>query len=146
MTKPWIENCSMHAIMVGNHYDPGQNSMLIQIVDPGVFPPEPKYKFNEVWKFYFLDAEDSDIDKYGEDSLIGDMQARLLVGLLNRALIENINVIVHCHAGFCRSGAVTEVGVMMGFTDTKKFRSPNMRVKHKLMGILGYLYTNEEQI
>jgi predicted protein tyrosine phosphatase len=40
---------------------------------------------------------------------------------------------VHCVAGLCRSGAVTEVGVMMGFEDTHRYRNPNVFVKKMLM-------------
>jgi predicted protein tyrosine phosphatase len=51
-----------------------------------------------------------------------------------------MNVVVHCMAGICRSGAVVEVGVMMGFNDCEKYRQPNLRVKHKLMKQLGWTY------
>jgi len=50
-----------------------------------------------------------------------------------------MNVVVHCHMGVCRSGAVAEVGVMMGFRDTEKFRIPNLMVKKKLMEQLGMI-------
>jgi hypothetical protein len=53
-------------------------------------------------------------------------------------------VIVHCVAGVCRSGAVCEVGVIMGFDDTEVFRSPNLLVKHKMMKVLGWLYDEQE--
>ena len=55
-----------------------------------------------------------------------------------------MDVIVHCVAGVCRSGAVCEVGVMMGFDDTEDFRSPNLLVKHKMMKILGWTYDENE--
>ena len=51
-----------------------------------------------------------------------------------------MNVVVHCHAGVCRSGAVAEVGITMGFEDTGVFRAPNLMVKHKLMKALGMTY------
>jgi len=51
-----------------------------------------------------------------------------------------MNVIVHCHAGICRSGAVVEVASMMGFTPTDRYRQPNMRVKQKMMKVLGWTY------
>jgi L-serine deaminase len=38
--------------------------------------------------------------------------------------------------GVARSGAVAEVGHMIGFRDTEKFRIPNLMVKHKLMHYL----------
>ena len=55
-----------------------------------------------------------------------------------------MHVVVHCHAGVCRSGAVVEVGVMMGFDDTEVFRSPNLLVKHKMMRALGWTYDENE--
>ena len=55
-----------------------------------------------------------------------------------------MNVVVHCVAGVCRSGAVCEIGVMMGFRDTEVFRSPNLLVKHKMMKVLGWLYDEQE--
>jgi len=35
---------------------------------------------------------------------------------------------------------VVEVGAMMGFTATERLRIPNMRVKHKMMQVLGFYY------
>jgi hypothetical protein len=55
-----------------------------------------------------------------------------------------MNVVVHCFAGICRSGAVTEVGVMMGFEDTGRFRAPNLLVKHRMMRALGWTYDADE--
>ena len=55
-----------------------------------------------------------------------------------------MNVIGHCHAGVCRSGAVCEIGVMLGFDDTEAFRSPNLLVKHRMMRALGWLYDEQE--
>jgi hypothetical protein len=55
-----------------------------------------------------------------------------------------MDVVVHCVAGVCRSGAVCEVGVMMGFNDTEVFRAPNLLVKHKMMKKLGWTYDENE--
>jgi len=43
-------------------------------------------------------------------------------------------------AGICRSGAVVEVATMMGFTASDRYRQPNLRVKHKMMKVLGLTY------
>ena len=45
----------------------------------------------------------------------------------------------------CRSGAVAEVGVMMGFADAERTRIPNIRVKHKMMKVLGWTYDADEK-
>jgi hypothetical protein len=59
--------------------------------------------------------------------------------------LENrMNVVVHCVAGVCRSGAVCEIGVMLGFNDTEVFRSPNLLVKHRMMKALGWTYDENE--
>ena len=122
----------------GWHSDMGDNSMLIQIADPATFFPDPKKQFREVHQFEFLDAEDG--DAFDDDFKISDEQAATIVGLLQKALDNSMNVLVHCHAGICRSGAVVEVGSMMGFTPTERFRQPNLRVKHKMMKVLGHTY------
>jgi hypothetical protein len=71
-------------------------------------------------------------------------QAAQLAQLLQRALVNRMHVIVHCHAGVCRSGAVAEVGVMLGFDDAEAFRSPNLLVKHRMMAALGWPHDKHE--
>lgn len=140
----WIQNVGAVDIPSGNHFDCGENSMLIQITDPETdgfctpWLPTPKHTFKEIHQFQFLDIEDNDVnvDRYG----ITDAQAAQLVNLLKHALDNRMNVVVHCFAGVCRSGAVAEVGVMMGFVDAKAFRIPNTRVKTKMMRVLGWTY------
>ena len=139
----WIQNVSMKDIKSGFHIDPGLNSMLIQIVDPATEFPEPKYQFRETHQFEFLDAERD--DKYPDECKCTDEQAQELVRLLQHAQEQRMNVIVHCHAGVCRSGAVAEVGVMMGFDDAEAFRSPNLLVKHRMMKALGWTYDEDEK-
>lgn len=136
---PWIQNTGKGDVRFGSHLNAGEHSMLIQIVDPCSEFPTPARKFKEVHQFEFLDTEDAD-----NEFAITDAQASELVNLLTRALDESMNVIVHCHAGICRSGAVCEVGVVMGFEDTEVFRSPNLRVKHKMMQCLGLTYSDDE--
>jgi protein-tyrosine phosphatase len=135
---PWIENVAAADIPTGFHHDVGPNSMLISITDPTGWRPEAKQQFKERHDFEFLDAEDD--DREPEEAKITDAQAEQIVALLQRALDNRMNVVVHCMAGICRSGAVVEVGVMMGFNDCEKYRQPNLRVKHKLMKQLGWTY------
>lgn len=135
---PWIENVAASDIPKGFHHDCGPNSMLISITDPAGWRPEAKQQFKERHDFEFLDAEDE--DGFPDESKITDAQAEEIIRLLKHALDNRMNVVVHCMAGICRSGAVAEVGVMMGFNDCEKFRQPNLRVKHKLMKVLGWTY------
>jgi len=140
---PWIQNCAADDIPKGFHVAVGENSMLIQIADPASWFPTPKHQFKEVHRFEFLDVEEND-EVLDEAMKCSQEQADQLVALLQHALKERMDVIVHCFAGICRSGAVCEVGVMMGFSDTERFRSPNLLVKHRMMKALGWTYNPDE--
>lgn len=135
---PWIKNISLGEVKEGLHSDPRNNTILIQIVDPDISFPVPKFKFSEIYQFKFLDLEEN--DECEESLKISDEQAEDLVQILNNALMNDKNVIVHCVMGVCRSGAVAEVGIMMGFIDTYTYRNPNTLVKKKMMKVLGWTY------
>lgn len=139
----WIQNVSLADIRNGHHIRVGENSVLIQIVDPAMEFPTPLHKFGSVHQFEFLDLERNDRTDMDEFK-ITDEQARSLVLILKQALLNHSDVVVHCVAGVCRSGAVCEVGVMMGFDDAEAFRSPNLLVKHKMMRELGWTYDENE--
>lgn len=144
LNMPFIENCAADDIPKAFHHDPGPNSMLIQISDPGSWKPIPKHQFKEIWTFEFLDVEKN--DHVDDDAMrCSQQQADDLVNLLAYALENKMNVIVHCYAGICRSGAVCEVGVMMGFTSTGRYRQPNLLVKHRMMKTLGLTYDDSEE-
>ena len=133
----FIENISLKDCATGYHYDAGPNSMLIQICDPGHEFPKPFYEFKEVHQFEFLDVDEHDPDwNLLQDFAISSEQAKTIYDLLIRARDNRMNVIVHCHAGLCRSGAVAEVGCILGFEDVKKIRMPNTRVKQMLLDYL----------
>jgi len=149
--NPWIQNVSLSDVKKGHHIDAGINSMLIQIVDPAMEFPTPSYPFKEVHQFEFLDIEEDGMTNFGDGKMVDvsefaitQAQADQIVELLQRAFENRTNVVVHCVAGVCRSGAVAEVGVMMGFRDTEAFRSPNLLVKHKMMKALGWTYDENE--
>jgi len=141
---PWIENVAAADVPMRFHHEAGENSMLIQIMDPcPTWWPNPAHNFRETHRFEFLDAEDK--DGFPDETKISDVQAQEIVRLLQHALANHMNVVVHCMAGLCRSGAVAEVGVMMGFDDCERTRIPNIRVKHRLMKALGWTYDKNEQ-
>lgn len=138
----WIENVAAADVPARNHRDAGHNSMLISIADPAGWHPTPSYNFKEIHDFEFSDLEKN--DTLDADAVkISNEDAERLVHLLQRALEAHMNVVVHCVAGICRSGAVCEIGVMMGFEDTGRFRNPNLLVKHKMMQVLGWTYDEE---
>jgi predicted protein tyrosine phosphatase len=129
----WIQNVSMHAAMNALHYDPGPNSVLIQVVDPDVKMPAAKYPFASTWGFKFLDIEEDE-----HPWSIQIPQAKAIAAILRDAAEKRSNVIVHCHAGVCRSGAIVEAAIAgLGFEDTEAFRAPNMLVKRRMMTALG---------
>ncbi len=107
---PWIENVAADDIPKRFHHEAGENSMLISIVDPASWRPVPAHKFKEQHNFEFLDVEEKD-EVLEEAMKCSHEQANELVRLLQHALEHRMNVVVHCYAGICRSGAVCEVGV-----------------------------------
>jgi len=135
---PVIQNVSLYAVAKGDHYK-SDNAVLIQIVDPDMEFPTPTNHFKEVFQFKFLDVEKTDLE-YGR---ITYEQAKELVAILQKALDANQDVIVHCVMGVCRSGAVAEIGTMMGFGETNVYRQPNLLVKSLMMKALGWSYEND---
>ena len=138
----FIQNVSYEEVKTGNHFDCGENSMLIQIMDPNMSFPWPKHKFKEKYQFNFFDLD----DERPNMGCINEEQAEAIVKLLQHALDDRMQVIVHCAAGMCRSGAIAEVGVMMGFQDTEKFRLPNTLVKRRMIKALGWAYDDTEPV
>ena len=147
----FIQNVAMIDIPRGDHMDAGERGMLIQILDPCMQFPVPKAKFEIIKQFEFLDVEPGGRANLATDQNYGNLeefamteaQAKEIVSLLKQAFEERRNVVVHCFAGICRSGAVTEVGVMMGFQDTERYRQPNVHVKQLLMNELGWSYNEQ---
>lgn len=148
----WIENVSKVNVEKGFHHDAGPNSMVIRIQDPGVEFKPTKHAFKEEHRFEFLDIEEDGMTNLGEgvkvdvsEFGITQRQAEDIVMLLRRAYFNRMNVVVHCHAGLCRSGAVAEVGVEFGFVDVGNARSPNLLVKSSLRRALGWTYDSTEK-
>lgn len=131
---PWIQNVSLAAITRGEHMS-HRRAVLIQIVDSNGEFPEPMHTFVETHQFKFDDIEDRN-----HLNSITEQDAERIVEILKNALESNNSVIVHCVAGLCRSGAVTDAGVAMGFTDVGSLRIPNVLVKRYLFKYLGYSY------
>lgn len=141
--NPFIQNVARIDVLKGDHKDPGKNSVLIQIADPAYGFPKPKHEFKSIHQFEFLDEDDPDHPDFGEFT-ITEEQAEAIASILNKAMFDNSNVIVHCFAGICRSGAVAEAGIMIGFKDTGTYREPNTLVKTRLRKALGLTHSWEE--
>lgn len=131
----------MSDVVKGRHPDAGPDGVLVQIVDPDMVHPPSRFRFRNVHKYKFLDIEDG--QEGAEAHGICQEEADHLAKVLQDALSQRRNVIVHCVAGVCRSGAVVEIGVMLGFRDIGAYRNPNLRVKTKMMRSLGWTYENE---
>lgn len=129
---PTIENIGVLDLVAGTHKlrDPVR-TRLIRILDAegeAEMTP-PRVPFTDVHSFVFLDLPEDDplAVQYPWKVFLPDQAARI-VGLLNDALARDLDVLVCCTAGVARSGAVVEVGVSMGFSDLKTYRSSNTRV------------------
>lgn len=136
MHTPFIQNVSFSAVKDGMHMDAGDHSVLIQIVDPGVEFPVPKKTFKECHQFSFKDDETG-------DGIMTDDQAEKMSNILKDAIQNHKNVIVHCMAGLCRSGAIAEAGVRMGFIDSEAARTPNLHVLNLTLNHLGLLKSED---
>jgi predicted protein tyrosine phosphatase len=147
---PFIQNVSMQDITKGNHRK-SNNAVLIQIVDHDMQFPVPAVDFTETYQFQFLDIEEDGMTNNGDGMMIdlselaiADAQAKSIALVLLQAKQKNQDVICHCHAGVCRSGAVAEVAIAcLGFNDTGDYRQPNLLVKKKLMQALNMWYNYE---
>lgn len=140
---PFIENIAYIDVVKGDHLDPGPNSLLIQIVDIHLSEcPKPKYTFSKTLQFAFVDAEKT--DEIFEEFGMKEIQAAQIAEALLTALREDTNVVVHCMAGLCRSGAVVECGIQLGFEETPNIRHPNVTVKNMILKQLGLTYNPDE--
>ena len=150
--KPFIQNVSRRCIELGNHLIGRQNysinslsttvlqdTVLISISDPAQQPPDAYYAFKEYLFLNFIDLEENQMPE-AEEFKIAYEDAEKIIKFLQDALDNGYNVVVHCTAGVCRSGAVAEVGTMMGFRETGAYRQPNLMVKRYLMKVLGWDY------
>lgn len=131
---PFIQNVARSDVQKGNHKIPKGDSVWIQIADPDCDFIESKHQFTKQYRFKFLDLEDD--QEYPESLKISEIDAEIIARVLENAILDNMDVIVNCHMGVSRSGAVCDVGVMLGFDDTGVFRAPNMLVKAKLLKAL----------
>lgn len=122
---PYIQNISRRACQTGGH-KPGD--ILIQISDVGLAFPTPFHKFQMVGKFKFDDIMDE-----SSPNAISVDDGLAIYEMLNFALSEGLNVIVHCTAGLCRSGGVVAAGIRMGFEDTGTIRQPNTLVTKRVL-------------
>ncbi len=132
LKAPWIQHFSKSDIINGTHYFEPHNTSLISINDVGATPPLPMYHFKQHIILFF-----EDVDNPADPESITSKQARMIAQLLRTSYAQRTNVVVHCHAGLCRSSAVAIVGQQTGFTLEVKTRLPNQLVMHRMMVEMG---------
>lgn len=128
---PWIQHYSRQDVREGLHYWDDRTA-LIQIKDIMQEHVKPALSFTNVLQLEFEDVE-QDPDEIG----IRPEHAEAIVAFLRMCLEHNKNVVVHCHAGICRSSAVAMVAEQMGFNLEPKSRLPNKLVMHRLFVAAG---------
>lgn len=133
---PNIENVSYADILMGTYSNDPNNTILIQIVDVGMDFPIPKESFEDVYRFNFMDLTEP--IEVNLPIMMNEEQACYIVDILKFALAKEYDVTVHCVAGLCRSGAVAEVGEIMGFNYVGNGKQPNSYVKRMLLEVIGY--------
>ena len=120
---------------------PHENTIYIQITDPCCSFEPAQNNFAEIHRFEFLD---DNLEGEGHEFSINDTQAEMIADILRRAYQSQQHVIVSCHAGLCRSGAITEIMVSnFGYIPGGTPRHPNLLVVHKVLKRLGLGYDPE---
>jgi predicted protein tyrosine phosphatase len=131
MTQPFIQNVSRYEVENGTHLFVPNKTVLIQITDPAWEPCSTPHKFVSKHAFEFLDIEEE--PEYPDEARISEQQALELVNILRHCKCNGYHVVVHCTMGVCRSGAVAQVGEVMGFILERVVVGPNLRVKRLMM-------------
>lgn len=126
------------------------NVILISINDIGSSTKiENTNFFKNIYTFYFEDIEDEYVYSIynKEDTIpiwakgISDHQAKKIAKILLLSKNKH-NILVHCHAGVSRSGAITEIAVDLGFKlyNFSNLRTINQTVYKKIKNQLSLKY------
>lgn len=121
----WIKNIPRRYVEQMTSVEP--NTVLISINDPGQFPAETQAHFVDRLTLHFLDLEED------HEFAITPDQANEVAHFLCKSYSAGYNVLVHCNAGVCRSGAVAQCGAAIGYELEAEQMSPNLLVKRLVM-------------
>ena len=124
---PFIENISLRDLLAGDHRNPGADAALIRIVGVDDWDlAAPAFPFEHIHIFRFDDLDhDDDPAKFQRRGPQQRHADEILAALLD-AHDQGQNVIVHCHAGVSRSGAVALAAeLIFGFEPAGRRRRPN---------------------
>lgn len=142
---PSILNVSRDNFNNGRYKFPRNGAIAIRITDPA-WELKPMRdvmydkngiakgftEFSDVFDYEFLDADPITQPDLKEFCFTIE-QAEEIYQILVNALKSDTDIVVHCTAGLCRSGAIVEAAVMLGFTDPFVVRQPNAHVKSLLV-------------
>lgn len=142
MQNLYTSNLSLHDVQNINfpwfiYEDNG--CILIRLHNPDYEFPKGESDYlreNFFQEVYELALEDSYI--------VPDETIDKLAKLIFDAKERKQNILVHCHAGISRSGAVVEVATMLGYKDIGRHRNPNRVIKENLRKALGIKHSFEE--
>ena len=129
-----------------------RRTWLISIADMNQQPANvPQDKFERILFVHFDDLDHFHEPECTEEErprFLNDETAAEMVAFINEAKEQQVDMIVNCHAGVCRSGAVVEVLKLAGWAidSENQFspeRKPNMFVYNKLRLALGFKHSWE---
>lgn len=96
------------------------------------------------WCFHFDDIG-PELNGVDDCYAMTETQGQSLVCILNDAVHNKWNVVVHCTAGLCRSGAVAEFLIRhFGYHEVNPVRLPNIHVLNTLERIAGKQQTEDD--
>ena len=118
--------------------------VTIRILDTIKNPENPAFPNLEFSTNPFPDAKEytfrfDDVSNEKDPNCITDEQALELYHILDIAVEEELQVLVHCVMGKCRSGGVTHAGIIIAGSYGKEYQYfdnhalPNSAVKSKIM-------------
>lgn len=134
---------NMSAAQVAD-FIPPPNSSLISILNPNGFIPKYPSEYAGILAVCFHDINEPQ-EGFTE---ISDADAETIARFINIVKKSNNNLYVHCSAGICRSGAIVEVLLKLGWEIDKNCpsneRRPNMLVYNKVRKACGLLHSWEQ--
>lgn len=146
VSLPEIQN--LYTVLGSGSYNPkstlpwfvyeDRDCILIRLHNPDYEFPEGESEF--LREVFFHEVYELGID---DSYIIPEETIEKLAKLISDAKEREQNIVVHCHAGISRSGAVVEVATMMGYKDIGRHRNPNRVIKEKLRKALGIKHSFE---
>jgi predicted protein tyrosine phosphatase len=134
-----IANVSLFNFMLGrfNSILVPEQTIAIRILETDSTFPENQCtgRYKETHFFNFDDVDEVRTDHMGTHHPISAKDAAKIYDILVRASEMNIDVIVHCAAGICRSGAVAQFAIdYLGFVPAFHTQMrPNLAVKRAMI-------------